>query len=116
MHLDALYQEQKCYNEHAGSWNPDATCATVQMYMNMPEYAAMCPLHQAHFGSMCCSGAAYTGSAACNVCKDFGGADSFTPDLIATYKCFSMDGEEIEGSDDWEGDEAAKVGLAALVL
>jgi hypothetical protein len=56
------------------------------------------------------------GGGACNVCKDFGGADSFTPGLVATYKCFSMDGEEIEGSDDWEGDEAAKVSLAALVL
>jgi hypothetical protein len=30
--------------------------------------------------------------------------------MVASSKCVSMDGEEIEGQDDWEGGEAAKVG------
>jgi hypothetical protein len=56
-------------------------------------------------------GYAYNSSGTCNVCEDFGGADNFTPGIVATYKCVSsMDGEDIEGQDDWEGDEAAKVG------
>jgi hypothetical protein len=104
-------KEHEC-SQLGHSWQPDTTCGQMQMWAD----ADMCSMFHVHFGSMCCGGAAYTGSTGCDVCENYGGSANFTPDVVATYKCYSSYGGEIDNQDDWEGDEAAKVGLRALVL